>query len=94
MRIKIEINGNIVKQFDKFRYLEDEILYQGEVDVCSKIGKFLGVTRLINRTLRSKGAEGIQTEGVQHAHSTNDNIHRYKTWALKKSDKRRIEMAD
>ena len=47
------MNGNIIEQVNTFRYIGNETSYQGEVDVSSNIAKFLRVTGLINRTLRS-----------------------------------------
>lgn len=53
IRSRIVIGGKIVEQVNTFRYLRNEISYHGEVDVASKITKFLRVTGLINRTLKN-----------------------------------------
>ena len=53
VRSKIVINGNIIKQVNIFKYLENEISFQEEVHVSSKMAKFLRVTALIDRTLSS-----------------------------------------
>ncbi len=53
IRSKIVIDGKIIEQVNTFRYLGNEMSYQGEVDVGGKIAKFLRVTGLINRTLRN-----------------------------------------
>ena len=51
---KIVIDRNIFEQVNTFRHLENEISYQGEVNVnSSKIAKFLSVPGLSNTTLRS-----------------------------------------
>ena len=58
-----------------FKYLGNELSYQGEVDVGSKIAKFLRVTGLINRTLSTnKVLKKNMIEGVQHTRSANDNV--------------------
>ena len=49
VRSKILINvSNIIKQVNMFKYLGNEISYQGEAYVSSKIAKFLRVTALTN----------------------------------------------
>ena len=51
VRNKIVINGNNIEQVNVFKYLENEILYEREIDISRKIAKFLRVTRLIIKTL-------------------------------------------
>ena len=53
VRSKIVINENIIEQVNTLRCLGNEISYQGEVVVSSKIAKFLRVNGLINSMLRS-----------------------------------------
>ena len=48
VRSEVVINRNIIEQVNMFRYLGNEISYQGEVDVSSKIAKFFRVSALTN----------------------------------------------
>ena len=94
VRSKIVINGKIIEQVNNFKYLGNTISYQGEVDVGGKIAKFLRVTGLINRTLRSSKVRKETRLKVYNTLAIPMMTYGSEVWALKKSDKRRITAAE
>ena len=91
---KIVVNGNIIKQFNTFRYVENEILYQAEVDKSSKIANFLTVTGLIDRTLRSNKQLNETRLKVYHMLAVPVITYGCETLTMKKSDKSRIAVPE
>jgi hypothetical protein len=53
VRSKIVINNNIIESIHTFGYLGCPIAYKDEKDVTLKISKFLQITRIIHRILKS-----------------------------------------
>ncbi|HYS62000.1 MAG TPA: reverse transcriptase family protein [Gemmatimonadales bacterium] len=94
IRSKIVIDGKIIEQVNTFRYLGNEMSYQGEVDVGGKIAKFLRVTGLINRTLRNNKVQKETRLKVYNTLAVPMITYGCEVWALKKTDKRRITAAE
>lgn len=94
VRSKIVINGKIIEQVRNFKYLGVEISYDGETDIQSKLGKFLKVTGLINRTLRANKTRRETRIKVYNTLAIPMLTYGSEVWALRKTDKRRLEAAE
>lgn len=93
-RSKIVVNGRIIEQVGKFRYLGVDISSEGEVDVQSKISKFLKITGLINKILRHNKTTRETRLRVYNTLAVPMLTYGSETWALRKTDKKRIEAAE
>jgi len=60
VRSKIVINNNIIEPINTFDYLGCPIAYKNEKDVTLKIPKFLQITGIIHRILKSSQIQNTQ----------------------------------
>lgn len=94
VRSKIVINRKIIEQVSSFNYLGVNMSYNGETDVHEKIKRFLKVTGLINRTLNANKTRRETRLKVYNTLAVPMLTYGSETWALKKSEKKRIEAAE
>jgi hypothetical protein len=94
VRSKIVINERIIEQVSSFKYLGSDISYLGEVDVNSKISKFLKVAGLINRVVTGNNVRRETRLRIYNTFAVPMLKYGCEVWALRKADKKRITAAE
>src|SRR6266576_4746657 len=93
-RSKIVVSGKIIEQVNNFRYLGEDMLYDGELDIQNKLNKFLKITGLINRVLNVNKIWREMRMKVYNTLAIPMLTYGSEVWALRKTDKRRIEATE
>src|SRR6266576_2501227 len=91
---KIVVSGKIAEQVNNFRYLGVDMSYDGESDIQNKLNKFLKITGLINRFLNVNKIQRETRIKVYNTLTIPMLTYGSEVWALRKTDKRRIEATE
>jgi len=87
VRSKIVINNNIIEQINTFSYPGCSISYQSEKDVTGKISKFLHITGIIDRILKSSQVQKYTRLKICKILVLPTLLYGRETWAMKEQDK-------
>ena len=93
-RSKIIVSEKIIEQVNNFRYLGVDMSYNRELDIQNKLNKFLKITGLINRVLNVNKIRRQTKIKVYNTLAISMLTYGSEVWALRKTDKRRIEAAE
>lgn len=94
VRSKIVVRNRAIEQVNTFKYLGCEISQQGEVDVDSKVEKFLKVTGALNRAMPAKSVRRETRIRAYNILARPVLLYGSEIWALRKDAKRRITAAE
>ena len=94
MRTKIVIDNKTIEQVNLFKYLENMISYEGEMDIDKKLNNFLKITGVLNNVFRSQKPLKKTRIKLYNTLALLVLLYGSETWTIKASDARRITAAE
>jgi len=94
VRTKSVIDNKIIEQENLFKYLENMVCYEGELDIDNKLNNFLKITGNLNNVFRPQKTLKKTRIKLYNTLALPVLLYGSETWTVKASDARRITAAE